>query len=363
MRVFACLGLLACALAATDVTADVTPCRDPDAKSDAHVRTRLAYDRQGGETIATAVVIPSLPFTDTGATCDNVNDYDEVCPYDDSIAPDVVYSYTPSSSGSVDVDLCGSAYDTKVYVYDEYHGLIACNDDFYFDEECGIYVSRIEAVNLAAGRTYHIVIDGYGDDCGAYALRVESAGPPCVLMCPPGSALEGEPPLVRNYEDRYNDGCCGGDGELFQSLWGRDNGTRIFCGRTGWFTYAGSQYRDTDWFIATFGPTGVIEVRGDAEFATYLFELGPHDCASVGVLQQDTIGPCAEGALTVTGEPGSTVWLWTGPTVFQSPAGLDVHEYGYVLHLSGLASEGLTGVTDEGTVVPTTWSTVKSLYD
>ena len=45
-------------------------------KTAAHVLANPAFDREGGETVATAVPIPSLPYVDSGATCDNVNDYD-----------------------------------------------------------------------------------------------------------------------------------------------------------------------------------------------------------------------------------------------------------------------------------------------
>jgi hypothetical protein len=362
MRFLACLVLPLCVFAATAATADVTPCKDPETKSDAHVRTRLAYDRQGGETVATAVAIPSLPFTDTGATCDNVNDYDAACPYTTSTAPDVVYSFSLPFDADIVVDLCGSAYDTKVYVLDEALAVVACNDDYYSDDECGAYVSRINSMHVTGRLTYYIVVDGYGDDCGAYVLNVRDQEPPCVLICPPGAALEGEPPLVPGYQDHHNGGCCGGDDDAFQFLWGHDNGLRNFCGRTGWYPSSGSGLRETDWFIATFGPTGVIEVRGDAEYETYLFELGPQDCAAVGVLQLLTIGPCSEDVLTVTGEPGSTVWLWTGPTTFVAPDGNELLEYDYVLRMSGLASSGLTGVDDGGNVEPTTWSNVKGLY-
>jgi hypothetical protein len=37
--------------------------------------------REGGDTIETAVPIASLPFTDTGNTCDFSHDYGEMCPY------------------------------------------------------------------------------------------------------------------------------------------------------------------------------------------------------------------------------------------------------------------------------------------
>ena len=68
----------------------------PAPKSDAHVLAHPASDRSGGETIADAVPIGSLPFSDTGATCDNVDDYDEACPYG-STSPDVVYAFTPAA--------------------------------------------------------------------------------------------------------------------------------------------------------------------------------------------------------------------------------------------------------------------------
>lgn len=130
-------------------------------------------DRVGGEDIADAVFIPGIPYMDTGNTCAFVHDYDEICPYTNSTAPDVVYAYIPPSDDVVDIDLCGSDYDTKVYVYENVEGnLYACNDDFYYDYICGYYVSKIERVTLAAGNTYYIVIDGSGTDCGDYVLEI-----------------------------------------------------------------------------------------------------------------------------------------------------------------------------------------------
>ena len=126
--------------------------------------------RGDGDTIATAIVIPALPYNDTGTTAGYVNDYDEICPYSGSTAPDVVYKYVATSSQSVDIDLCGSGYDTKLYVYDAGLNLIACNDDFYFGAPCGAYVSKLENVPFVAGTTYYIIIDGYGAASGAYVL-------------------------------------------------------------------------------------------------------------------------------------------------------------------------------------------------
>jgi hypothetical protein len=352
-------GMLVClALVPATALADLSPCNDQAPKTNHHVLANPASDRAGGETILDATPIGALPFTDTGATCDNVHDYDEVCPYEDSTAPDVVYSLNLQVNITVDIDLGGSEYDTKVYVYDEDLELVACNDDYHAD-----YTSKIEGVDLVARMTYYVVVDGYGEDCGAYTLTIDEYEE-CVVMCPPGAYLEGEPPIVDDYEDLYNGGCCGSDipEHPFQELPGRANGEQVLCARSGWYLYQGAPLRDTDWFTIVIGPSGTVTIRGDADCETYLFELGPQDCASVGVVQNVPIGPCQEATMTVTGEPGSEVWLWTGPTTFEPPGGFEGNEYGYVLWLEGLAPATLTGIPD-GAVVPSQWSTVKDLFD
>jgi len=132
-------------------------------------------DREGGEDIANAVPISGLPFNDTGFTCDNIDDYDVACPgYGESDAPDVVYSYTPTWGEIITIDLCGSLYDTKIFVYEATAGnVVACDDDFYpFGDACGSYVSKVEDLHLLGGQTYYIVIDGWSGDCGEYELSI-----------------------------------------------------------------------------------------------------------------------------------------------------------------------------------------------
>ena len=65
--------------------------------------------RQGGDTIADALIIPAVPYNDSGTTVGYTDDYDEVCPYTGSISPDVVYKYVPASAQIVNIDLCNSA--------------------------------------------------------------------------------------------------------------------------------------------------------------------------------------------------------------------------------------------------------------
>jgi hypothetical protein len=310
---------------------------------------------QGGDTFAEATMIPALPYNDSGTTAGYNDDYDEVCPYTGSDSPDVVYSYMPSTDEALSVDLCGSSYDTKLYVYDSSLSLVACNDDFYFDDACGVYVSKLENVQVDGGETYYIIVDGYGGDFGDYVLSVEGFQP-CVIECPAGGVAEGEPDLSDGYSDAYNGGCNSpGAGYPFQDIQGDNSGEAVLCGVSGWYLFNGSSYRDTDWFTLTMGASGSIEVTADAEVATYIFELSPQDCDNVGVLQLATAGPCLEAFMTITGySMGEVVWFWAGPTVFTTPPGAD-NMYDYVVWFSGLSGNVATE--------PSSWSTVKALFE
>ncbi len=137
-----------------------------------------------GDTCNEAIEIVSLPYSTTGNTCASADDYDELCPSDTPGSADIVYKYTPSSSGYVKISLCdNSAYDTKVYVYANVCGAyqsgtsVACSDDTC-ESPLNPWVSHISAVFMASGSTYYIVVDGYGGDCGDYTLDVTETGPP-----------------------------------------------------------------------------------------------------------------------------------------------------------------------------------------
>ena len=308
--------------------------------------------RQGGDIIADATVIPAIPYNNTGTTAGFNDDYDEVCPYDGSTSPDVVYVYTALCDLLLVIDLLGSTYDTKVYVYDESLTLVACNDDYYPD-----YVSKLEDVPLVGGVSYFIVIDGYGGDHGEYVLNIVEYVPPepCVLECPAGGFPEGEPPLVDGYEDAYNGGCNSPEfGLPFQELYGDEQGNLVFCGVAGWYLHNGSNHRDTDWFYLCAGPTGSIEVTADAEIPTYLFELPP-DCG-MGVLPHIEVGDCESDSMTMTGyPPGHVVEFWVGSTTFEPPYPGFGNEYDYVIWFSGLMPTTVATET-------ASWSSVKALF-
>jgi hypothetical protein len=181
---------------------------------------------------------------------------------------------------------------------------------------------------------------------------------PCIIACPAGAVLEGEPPLEDGYMDAYNSGCSGPEyGYPFQEVWGTGGSSLVFCGVSGWYGFGGADYRDTDWLIAVLDADGdgVLTVEADAEQGLYVFELGPQDCDQVGVVQLIQVGPCEAQTLVIESEPGALVWLWTGPDQFEAPPGFVGHEFDYVLTIHGIEDEVVA--TESAS-----WSGVKALY-
>ncbi len=238
-----------------------------------------------------------------------------------------------------------------MYVYDAGLNLIACNDDFYFGAPCFVYSSKLENVNLAAGGTYYIIVDGYGNASGAYIMDI-TGFVPCVIPCPAGGYPEGEPPLVPDYTDNYNGGCNTGlpvpDLTLSSS---RCRPAARHPLRRERLVHVPGQPVVTRLVHPDTGPMGIIEITADAE-AAYIFELSPQDCANVGVAQQATAGPCLETFMTIVGPANTPVWFWVGPTVFAPPPGGDpMYDYVVWFDYGVIATEG------------TTWGTLKALYE
>jgi hypothetical protein len=312
-----------------------------------------AEPKQGGDTIGDATLIPDIPYSNTGTTAGYIDDYDEVCPYDTPGSPDVVYSFLPGGDMVITVDLFGSIYDTKVYIYDESLNLIACNDDFYSD-----YVSKIEQVPLIGGVGYFIVIDGYGSDAGDYVLNLIEYEP-CFVYCPDDAVPEGEPPLHDGYEDLYNGGCSGGLSLQQPIDWTNDedgvppyDGTAWMCGKSGWYIgESGGDVRDTDWFTVFALETGVMEVTLEPEYRSYLFKLAPTDCDEVGVELQALADCEAPETLSFPVTAGEEIWLWVGPANYTGP----VTEFTYFMTVS---NNTFDVVPNEGM----SWGQVKSLY-
>ena len=93
------------------------------------------------------------------------------------LAGEKVYRWTPTTSGTATLETCGDGtdYDTVLYVAETTCGgsPLACGDDAV---GCGTTAgarngSRV-TLDVTAGRTYFVVVDGYNGRTGTYSLNV-----------------------------------------------------------------------------------------------------------------------------------------------------------------------------------------------
>src|SRR6185369_1651424 len=96
----------------------------------------------------------------------------------DGLAPERVYKWTPTTTGQSVLATCGDAttFDTRLYVMDGTCGgaVLGCDDDApgcATAQANGSPGSRI-TMNVTAGQTYYVVVDGYNGQHGTYQLTV-----------------------------------------------------------------------------------------------------------------------------------------------------------------------------------------------
>ncbi len=266
--------------------------------------------RSGGEDCASATVISSIPFTDASSTAGAVDDYEEECTYS-STSPDVVYVYSPASDITVDIALCNSSYDTKVFVYEDacsgYNSGVfyACNDDACGDDG---YKSKIAGVTLYAGHDYYIVVDGYGGDYGDYILEITEPTE-CVVECPPGATMESE--------------ACGDDTNGGCNMTTTPTWEPISCGESVCGTiWADGGTRDTDWYEVTVTSSGTLTWTCEAEFDVVIGYIagcpdGAPDCGCITQLDPYATGGCNDViSVSVDAIPG-TYWFFVSHQAYE----------------------------------------------
>jgi len=305
--------------------------------------------RVEGETIETPFVIDNIPYTFWGDTCPFINDYDEACPYDGSLSPDVVYSYYCTHTCMVTIDLCASEYDTKVYVYENEYTPgwpLACNDD---SPGCGPNGYRSWLMTeFVYGNTYYIVVDGYAGGCGSYELRLTDYLP-CV-QCPPDAFVESEPWCLDDPMNDVDNGGCNSDPPVFDHLEPSEESIYV-CGTSGTYVVGSDYFRDTDWYQIDLSNETEIGVRCLANFTVRVGIIdGREGCEGVSAFYSYDDGyPCEVVILNETLGPG-TWWIWVAPTIFTDiPCGEE-----YVFEL--------TGYTPVTPVENGSWSTIKALF-
>ncbi|MCK4461441.1 MAG: dockerin type I repeat-containing protein, partial [candidate division Zixibacteria bacterium] len=299
--------------------------------------------KQGGDDVGSATVIDAVPYYNTGTTAGYTNDYDEVCPYTGSTAPDVVYSFAPDADIVVDISLCDSDYDTKLYLYENTvtpGDPFACNDD-----ACPGYRSALWELQLYGGNTYYIVVDGYGTDYGDYVIDMTEYFEPDPFECPPGAGYE-----VELCGEDLNGG-CNMSTPAFQP---------IECGDTvcGWI-WADGGTRDTDWYTVEFFVETEVTFSGSANFTFVIGFVDTSDCALASSLDPYATGnPDDVVSVTRTCGPG-VYWVFVShQDYYDHPCGtnndywcaLDCPE-GPVLWLSAAPE---TGTVPGGGTLPIT---------
>jgi hypothetical protein len=134
------------------------------------------------------IFLGDTPVNTVGATTDGPPHAS--CDFfgDPQVNQDIWYNWTAPASGTLTVSLCGSAFDTKVAVYEGCDcpvsdaNKLACNDD-----SCGLQSEL--TVQVTAGTCYKIRVGGFGGAVGTgnLNLTLSCACPTCTAdISPPG---------------------------------------------------------------------------------------------------------------------------------------------------------------------------------
>ncbi|HYE61306.1 MAG TPA: hypothetical protein VD997_04860 [Phycisphaerales bacterium] len=116
----------------------------------------------------------------TGSTTAATNDGTASCG-SSSTSADVWFAYRPVTSGAVNVNTCGSGFDTVMSVFTGSCGSltqVACNDDNATggNNACGGGLSSGINVNMTGGTTYYIRVAGYQGAVGNFNVRAIGGG-------------------------------------------------------------------------------------------------------------------------------------------------------------------------------------------
>lgn len=265
--------------------------------------------------------IKSLPFMDTGDTSDNNDDrhitgIDE-CPYPDTGGKDVFYSIVPMTNISVNISLCDSDFDTRLYVLNAVGNAIACNDDKCRDALGDPTLrSEIECLALTAGTQYFIGVDGFNaNESGPYTIEVTVCIPPPPYECPKGAAAEGEI-CSRGTPDTFNTGCNNPDTPVFSPI----ACGQTICGTT--WSFGNGGLRDTDWYQVVVDEPTTFTIEGQFSFSRGVMgfimmnfgEEGTGDCGEVlGLSPSQTAGAGELISVTTPLMPPGTHWFFVAP--------------------------------------------------
>jgi hypothetical protein len=257
---------------------------------------------EGGNTPGEGLLIEGLPFADSGDTSDDANIGNPSCAEPGS--PDVWYQIIPEEDIQVTFSLCGSFYDTVLWVLDEGLQEIDCNND-----ACDLQ-SELVCVQLEAGKVHYIGVDGNDGAAGPYQFTASVCLPPLPCHeCLQGSLMEGEPTCYDDYEDNYNGG-CNSSPPIFQPIMSGET----VCGESGVYEVTRELWSDTDWYELQVTELSDITWEGVAEFPLYLIIWdGNEGCEGMSSLGwRATNAICENLTVSAYDVPPGNYWLWVG---------------------------------------------------
>ena len=122
------------------------------------------------DTYQKAIVIDSLPYSNTQDTVDAKSSKADPLPSCQNVGHTVWYTFTPSTDATITADTFGSDYDTVLTVYTRSRGKfteVACNDDTATNLQSEV------TFNATTGTTYYIMVSACcGNDAGNLVLNV-----------------------------------------------------------------------------------------------------------------------------------------------------------------------------------------------
>ncbi|MFA6570939.1 MAG: hypothetical protein WCT77_06835, partial [Bacteroidota bacterium] len=136
------------------------------------------FAQPANDNVANAVVISTMPYTGFGSNVGATGESGEPGSYCSGGVETVWWKYIPSTAGNVNIDICGSGYDSNIVLFYDAAGngqfanfvYVTCNDDW-----CGLQ-SGLGSVAVVALRKYYIRIAGWAGNIGSIQLNL-SGGP------------------------------------------------------------------------------------------------------------------------------------------------------------------------------------------
>ncbi len=230
--------------------------------------------------------------TSTGTNTDN----GPACTATVSTAPGVWYTLTGTGT-DITASMCGSGYDTKIFVYTGSCGSFTCvtgNDDF-----CGLQ-SQVTFASVQS-TTYYIMVAGFSTASGLFTLNITCALPP-----PNNDVCDATPLIIGTNGPFTNINANTQPGEPVPPG-GTCNGQLSWC--------SGQTTSHTVWFTVVGPPSGIIKISTSAGFDTQLAIYAAADCNAVTsggatlLAANDDFNGLAASLNNVCVTPGATYYV------------------------------------------------------